>query len=109
MVKRVIVIIAGALTGVVLWFTVGAAFLGRSHADAQSEGCKRDDAVECVHYDDAPVPPAATLADACKTWLSKGALASLSRCLHDARRVPDSELAARADAIHRQQAIAKSS
>ena len=111
MVKRVIAIVAGALAGTVLWFTVGAPLLARSHADAQSEGCKRDDAVECVHYDDAPMPPAVapTVADACKGWLSKGALASLSQCLHDARRTPDAELAARVDAMHREQAIAKSS
>ena len=109
MVKRVIAIVAGALVGTVLWFTVGAPLLARPHADAHSEGCKRDDAVECVHYDDAPAQPAATVADACKNWLSKGALASLSQCLHDARRTPDAELAARADAMHRQQAIAKSS
>ena len=112
MVKRVIAIVAGALTGTVLWFTVGAPLLARPLADVHSEGCKRDDAVECVHYDDvAPTqlaaPPA--VADACKGWLSRGALASLSQCLHDARRTPDAELAARADAMHREQAIAKSS
>jgi hypothetical protein len=112
MVKRVIAIIAGALAGMVLWFMVGAPLLAPSHADSQSEGCKRDDAVECALYDDAaPAQLAAPLAvaDACKGWLSNGALTSLSQCLHDARRTPDAALAARVDALHRQQAIAKSS
>ena len=42
MVKRVIAIVAGALTGTVLWFTVGAPLLARPHADVHSEGCKRE-------------------------------------------------------------------
>lgn len=110
MLKRIVAIVAGALTGAVLWFTVGAPVLGRTPAEVSTIGCMRDDNVECVHFDGAaPAPAVSSIADACKGWLSKGALASLSQCLHEARHAPNDDVAARLNALRRRQAVAASS